>query len=68
MIDKVNKKMAEHVEAILNKPIITNEDFALLANYLAKLEAAEASKKYEAEREERDKRFQTLTAALAGGM
>ena len=67
MIEKINKKMAEHIEAILRKPIITNEEYMILCGYLSKLEAEKSKAEFEADSEARDERFRTLLGALWGG-
>ena len=67
MRKKVEEKMRQHVEMLLEKPIITNEEFMLLKMYLEKLEYTESQEKYKAENEERDKRFQALMGVFAGG-
>lgn len=67
MIKKVEEKMQKHVEMLLEKPIITNEEFMLLKVYLERLEAVESKEKWEEESKERDKKFQALMATFSGG-
>lgn len=68
MIEKVKNKMQQHVETILEKPIITNDEFMLLKMYLEKLEYIESQEKYKADSEERDKRFKALMGIVSGGV
>lgn len=48
MKEKIRAKMEAHIKTILEKPIITDQEYMLIAGYLSKLEAeeqAEASRK-----------------------
>ena len=67
MIEKIKNKMEAHVNALLAKPIITNDEFMLLKVYLERLEFIASQEKLSAEREEHDKKFHALMSALTGG-
>lgn len=67
MIEKIKKKMEAHANALLEKPILTQDEFMLLKIYLERLEFVAAKEKTEAESEERDKRFQALMSVFSGG-
>ena len=67
MIEKIRNKLEKHVEALLKKPIITNEEFALLSTYLGKLEFEAGEEKREQEMKESNKRLQSVFTALTGG-
>lgn len=38
MKDAINRKLEEHIRQLLGKPAISNEDYALLESYLAKMQ------------------------------
>lgn len=56
MKDKILAKMEAHVKSILDKPIITDNEYVLISGYLSKLELdeqKEESKKSAAESQEK---------------
>ena len=67
MLEKIRSKMENHVLAILEKPIITNEEYMLIAGYLAKLEMEQEKAKLEQSREDSDKRLRALMELTMGG-
>lgn len=67
MLEKIRSKMESHVLAILEKPIITNEEYMLIAGYLAKLEMEQEKAKLEQSREDSDKRLRALMELTMGG-
>lgn len=67
MLKKIRSKMEDHVVAILEKPIITNEEYMILNGFLAKLEAERMQEKLEKERGESDKRLKALVDFTMGG-
>lgn len=67
MLKKIRSKMEDHIVAILEKPIITNEEYMILNGFLAKLEAERMQEKLEKERGESDKRFKALMDFTMGG-
>ena len=67
MIKKIRSKMEDHIVAILEKPIITNEEYMLLNGFLAKMEAEQMQEKLEREKGENDKRFKALMDFTMGG-
>ena len=67
MKEKILAKMEAHVKTIIDKPIITNEDYMLIAGYLAKIEfdeQQEASKKSLAESQERLKNAMSMIGGI----
>ena len=68
MLEKIRAKMESHVLAILEKPIITNEEYMLIAGYLAKLEMEQEKAKLEQSREDSDKRLRALMELTMGGV
>lgn len=67
MLKKIRSKMEDHIVAILEKPIITNEEFMILNGYLAKLEMEIAQEKIERDRGESDKRIKAMMDFVWGG-
>lgn len=67
MIDDIRAKMKDHIAAILEKPIITNEEYMILNGFLAKLEAEQMQEKLDKERGESDKRLKALMEFTMGG-
>lgn len=67
MLEKIRSKMESHVLAILEKPIITNEEYMLIGGYLAKLEMEQEKAKFEQSREDSDKRLRALMELTMGG-
>lgn len=67
MIKKIRNKMEEHIFSILEKPIITNEEYMLIGGYLSKLEMDQEKVKMEQSREDSDKRLRTLMELTLGG-
>lgn len=67
MLKKIRSKMEDHIVAILEKPIITNEEYMILSGFLAKLEAERMQEKLEKERGESDKRLKALMDFTMGG-
>lgn len=67
MLKKIRSKMEDHIVAILEKPIITNEEYMILNGFLAKLEAERMQEKLEKERGESDKRLKALMDFTMGG-
>lgn len=67
MLEKIRSKMESHVLAILEKPIITNEEYMLISGYLAKLEMEQEKAKFEQSREDSDKRLRALMELTMGG-
>ena len=67
MLKKIRSKMEDHIVAILEKPIITNEEYMILNGFLAKLEAEQMQEKREKERGENDKRLKALMDFTMGG-
>ena len=61
MLEKIRSKMESHVLAILEKPIITNEEYMLISGFMAKLEM-------EQNKEDSDKRFRALMDLTMGGL
>lgn len=60
MKDRIRAKMEAHVESILGKPIINDQEYMLIAGYLSKLEfeeQAEESKRSAEENQERMKKM-----------
>lgn len=41
MKDKIRAKMEAHIKSILDKPIITNDEYMIICGYLNKLETEE---------------------------
>ena len=41
MKDKIRAKMETHIKSILDKPIITNDEYMIICGYLNKLETEE---------------------------
>lgn len=68
MLEKIRSKMESHVLAILEKPIITNEEYMLISGYLSKLEMEEEKAKLEQSREDSDKRLRALMELTMGGV
>jgi hypothetical protein len=68
MLEKIRSKMESHVLAILEKPIITNEEYMLISGYLSKLEMEEEKAKFEQSREDSDKRLRALMELTMGGV
>ena len=68
MLEKIRSKMESHVLTILEKPIITNEEYMLIAGYLAKLEMEQEKVKFEQSREDSDKRLRALMELTMGGV
>ena len=67
MLKKIRSKMEDHIVAILEKPIITNEEYMILNGFLAKLEAERMQEKLDREKGESDKRFKALMDFTMGG-
>lgn len=67
MLKKIRAKMEDHIVAILEKPIITNEEYMILNGFLAKLEAERMQEKLEKEKGESDKRLKALMDFTMGG-
>lgn len=64
MKNKIRDKMESHVRSILDKPIISNEEFMLLSNYLSKLEFEEQQEENKRRSEESNKRLKAMTDML----
>ncbi len=71
MIEKIRAKMEEHINAILEKPAITNEEYMIIAGFFAKLEAEKTQKELQEELDknkgEQDKRFRSMMECIWGG-
>ena len=61
MLEKIRAKMEDHIWSILEKPIITNEEYMLISGFMAKLEM-------EQNKEDSDKRFRALMDLTMGGL
>lgn len=61
MKDKILAKMEAHVKSIIEKPIITNEDYMLIAGYLSKIQ-------FEEQEEERKKNIAESQEKLKSAM
>ena len=67
MKDKIRAKMEAHIRTILEKPIITDQDYMLIAGYLSKLEMEESQAESKKRLEEQQKQFQKKLADVIGG-
>lgn len=67
MLKKIRAKMESHLISILEKPIITNEEYMLLNGYLTKLEMEKAQEEMEKNKGENDKRLRALMEYTLGG-
>lgn len=67
MLEKIRSKMEDHIWSILEKPIITNEEYMLISGYLSKLEREQDKAKFEQSREDNDKRLRALMELTMGG-
>ena len=65
MIEEIKAKMESHIKSILEKPIITDQEYSLIASYLCKLEY-EASFE-ENKDEQRQKEMWGKIAEVIGG-
>lgn len=68
MIEEIRAKMETHVKSILKKPIITDQEYMLIAGYLSKMECEEAQAESKKQAEESRKQFQEKFADMIGGM
>lgn len=64
MKDKIRLKMESHVQTILDKPIITNEEYMLISAFLGKLELEEQQEENKRRSEESNKRLKAMTDML----
>lgn len=67
MIEKIRNKLEKHVEALLKKPIITNEEFTLLSTYLSKLEFEAGEEERKESWKKNDEKFKAMMGAIIGG-
>lgn len=67
MKDKIEKKLAAHINAILSKTQLSYKDYKTLAAELGRIKADEAAKKWENEAEERNEKMAQLFATTFGG-
>lgn len=68
MIEEIKAKMEDHVKSILAKPIITDQEYMLIAGYLSKLECEALQAETKAKDEERQQQFQERLKGILGGM
>ena len=71
MKDRIRAKMEAHVESILGKPIINDQEYMLIAGYLSKLEfeeQAEESKRSAEENQERMKKMMSIFGGDKNGL
>ena len=61
MIERIREKIDSHISTILVKPEISAEDFAVLMQYLGKLE-------FERDHTENKKKYMETMASLIGGV
>lgn len=66
MKEKILAKMEVHVKSILDKPIISNEEYALIAGYLAKIEMDEMQEKQKRQMDESQERLKSAMTLLGG--
>lgn len=62
MIKRINEKINEYIENLLNKEALTLEEFNILLTVEAKLKADEQAVKWDAEKEERNQEIAALLA------
>ena len=67
MKEKIRAKMEAHVKSIIEKPIITDQEYMLIAGYLSKLEMEESQEESKKRLEEQQKQFQKKLADVIGG-
>ncbi len=67
MKDKIRAKMEAHIRTILEKPIITDQEYMLIAGYLSKLEMEDSQAESKKRLEEQQKKFQKKLADVIGG-
>lgn len=68
MKEEIRAKMEAHVKSILKKPIITDQEYMLIAGYLSKIECEEAQAESKKQAEESQKQFQKKIADMLGGV
>lgn len=67
MIEEIRAKMEAHVKSILAKPIITDQEYSLIAAYLCKLEYEASFEESKAKDEQRQKEMWGKIAEVIGG-
>lgn len=63
MKEKIEKKLAAHINYILNKTYLDYKDYQTLAAELGRIKADEAAKKWEDEAEERNEKMAQLLSS-----
>lgn len=67
MIERIKNKLSEHVEELLQKDSITNEEFWLLDKYAEKLEFLSGKEEREKESAENRERMKAMLNTVLGG-
>lgn len=67
MKDKILAKMEAHVNSILDKPIITDNEYVLISGYLSKLEMDEQKAENEKRAAESQEQLKKSMMAVWGG-
>ena len=66
MKDKILAKMESHVKSILDKPIITDNEYMLIAGYLNKIEYDEKQAETKKMNEESQERLKNAMSLIGG--
>ncbi len=67
MKEKIRAKMEAHVKSIIEKPIITDQEYMLIAGYLSKLEFEATQAESKKQMEEQQKQFRDKLVDVLGG-
>lgn len=68
MIEEIKAKMEAHINSILKKPIITDQEYMIIAGYLSKLECEALQAEAREKEEERQKQFRDKLTDILGGV
>lgn len=66
MKDKILAKMEAHVKSIIDKPIITDNEYVLIAGYLSKLEIDEQKEESKRSVAENQEKLKAAMSMLGG--
>lgn len=66
MKDRILAKMESHVKSILDKPIITDNEYMLIAGYLNKIEFDEKQEEQKKQNEESQDRIKNALSMIGG--
>lgn len=68
MIDEIRVRMKEHVQSILEKPRLTDQEYFLIMGYLDRIQGEIASEKNEQARQESNEKLRMLMDSIVGGV